>query len=494
MLHLSWTSFSSVPSPSSPLCLPHQRAALLRFKNSISLDYFCGDNYYAAYPKTETWNKSIDCCSWEGVKCDEMTGHVIGINLSRSCLVGSLFASANNSLFLLHNLQWLDLSYNFLYDSPLDNSSSSLFQLRNFRRLDLSYNYLDGAILPEFFSQLVSLTHLDLSYNGFSDTFSKLTFGALGFEMLARNLNRLRNLVLDSVDMSDVALTSFLNLSSSLQRLSLRECQLHGEFPTQLFQFSNLKSIGLGGNENLTGYLPQTNWSSGLELLDLSRCGFRGSIPPSFGNLSQLVSIDLSRNLLRGQIPDVFGNLTKLTSFTCSSCNLSGPMVQIQMPSSIQYVDLSCNDFHGPLPGSMFDLVNLTELRLSSNNLSGVIESVMLSKLAGLELLDLSNNSLLSLSTSDNEVNYSFSQLRAVYFSSCNVSQFPNYFRTSKLEVLDLSNNMISGGISKWEAERKELRISRPPFQLASRANSVNLLESSNSKSTVLHEVHNFRQ
>ncbi|XP_017980086.1 PREDICTED: uncharacterized protein LOC108662864 isoform X2 [Theobroma cacao] len=33
------------------------------------------------------------------------------------------------------------------------------------------------------------------------------------------------------INMSDVALPSFLNLTSSLERLSLRDCQLHGEFP-----------------------------------------------------------------------------------------------------------------------------------------------------------------------------------------------------------------------------------------------------------------------
>ncbi|KAG8485005.1 hypothetical protein CXB51_021639 [Gossypium anomalum] len=325
--------------------------------------------------------------------------------------------------------------------------------------------------------------------------------------------------------MSDVALTSFLNLSSSLEHLSLSGCKLHGEFPTQVFQLPNLKVLDLSVNENLTGYLPNTNWSSGLELLDLSNCSFRGSIPASFGNLTQIISIDLSGNSLEGQIPDVFGNLRKLTSMSFSACNLSGPLPitifnltkitcldlshnylegpfpnhvselqfleglwlrdnsisggvpswlfalsslleldlsynklvgpidRIQKLSSIQIVDLSYNNIGGSIPYSIFDLVNLTSLDLSSNNLSGVIKSDMLSKLTSLEVLDVSNNSLLSLSTSGNDVNYSFPQLRTVNFSGCSVRQFPNFFRTSNLERLDLSNNRISGGISKWEAE-----------------------------------------
>ncbi|KAE8660304.1 Detected protein of unknown function [Hibiscus syriacus] len=228
--------------------------------------------------------------------------------------------------------------------------------------------------------------------------------------------------------MSGVALSSFLNLSSLLQRLSVEERLLHGEFPIEIFRLLNVKRIGLGGNDALRGYLPKINWSSGLEWLDLCRCGFRGSILASFGNLTQLISLDLSKNELRGRIPDVFQNLSKLTSLRLFSCNLSGPV-----------------------PESIFGMVRLMELLLSSNNLSGIIRSGKLSKLSSLEVIDLSHNSLLSLSTSGNDANHFFPRLQAVLFSSCSVRQFPNFFR--KLEYLDLSNNMISGGISKWEAQ-----------------------------------------
>ncbi|KAG8484964.1 hypothetical protein CXB51_021496 [Gossypium anomalum] len=499
LLQLSWSLSSSVP-PSSHLCLPHQRDALLHFKTTISVD--CG--FVDPSPKIdiESWNKSIDCCSWKGVKCDHVTGHVINIDLSHSCVVGSLFA--NNSLFQLQNLQWLDLSANDLVGSLLENTSS-LFHFHRLKRLNLANNNFDGDISTELLS--------------------RLRFDGQGFDMLARNLTKLRNLVLEFVDLSDVALTSFLNLSSSLEHLNLSWCQLHGEFPTQVFQLPNLKILDLRGNENLRGYLPNTNWSSGLELLNLSNCGFRGSIPSSFGNLTQIISIDLYGNLLGGQIPDVFGNLRKLTSLRFSSCSLSGPLPitifnltkitlldlsnnhlegplpnqvtelqfleelelydnfisggvpswlftlpsllqldlsynklvgpidRIQKPSSIQEVDMSYNNISGSIPYSIFDLGNLTLLDLSSNNLSGVIKSDMLSNLTTLEVLDVSSNSLLSLSTSGNDVNYSFPRLTTVNFSGCSVRQFPNFFQTSKLQHLYLSNNMISGGISKREAE-----------------------------------------
>ncbi|KAF4349998.1 hypothetical protein F8388_017576 [Cannabis sativa] len=43
---------------------------------------------------------------WDGVDCDDLTGHVIGLNLERSCLYGSVHS--NNTLF--HLLSGLELS------------------------------------------------------------------------------------------------------------------------------------------------------------------------------------------------------------------------------------------------------------------------------------------------------------------------------------------------------------------------------------------------
>ncbi|KAK8635462.1 hypothetical protein V6N13_004199 [Hibiscus sabdariffa] len=229
-----------------------------------------------------------------------------------------------------------------------------------------------SGLIPNQISQLSSLVSLDLSFVGFSN----LRFDAQGFEMLAGNLTKLRNLVLDYVDMSDVAVTSFLSFTSSLQHLSLPNCQLHGEFPTQLFQLPNLKHIDLSGNGNLTGYLPNTNWSGALEVLDLSGCGFRGSIPSSFGDLTQIISIDLSGNWLQGQIPDVFGNLNTLTSLRFSSCNLSGQIpITLFNLTELTLLDFSHNHLEGSLPTWLFtSLSSLLDLDLSYNKPYGPID------------------------------------------------------------------------------------------------------------------------
>ncbi|XP_040942247.1 receptor-like protein 9DC1 [Gossypium hirsutum] len=91
---LSLSSSSLNPTPSG---LAEDTSALLQFKNTMSIDDSAIFSY--CYPKTNSWNESTNCCSWEGVICDKATGQVISLDLSCSKLVGSL--SPNTTLFRL---------------------------------------------------------------------------------------------------------------------------------------------------------------------------------------------------------------------------------------------------------------------------------------------------------------------------------------------------------------------------------------------------------
>ncbi|XP_052886911.1 receptor-like protein 6 isoform X1 [Gossypium arboreum] len=511
----SFLSLSSSSLNPTPLCLPEDTSALLQFNNTLFIDESAHD--LCAYPKTKSWNESTNCCTWEGVTCNKVTGQVISLDLSCSMLTGSL--------------------------SP----NTSLFRLQGLKRLDLSFNNFSGSI-PSGFSQLVSLTYLNFSGCSFSGSvpldislLSKLIsldlstydlkFDRQSFDMLTRNFSKLENLVLDRVNMSDVVPTSFMNLPSSLKQLGIKFCNLKGKFPTEIFQFRFLEYVDLSLN-SLTGYLPSSNWSSHLKYIDLNDNQFRGSIPASIGNLTKITFLDLSNNEFQGQLPSALFSLKQLTDLVlsnnslegllpthvrgfqdlkvlCLSNNLltgaipswpftlpsleeldlsgnslSGPINQIQKPKSVQKVDLGYNEIHGEIPSSFFDLVNLTELDLSSNNFNGVINSVMFSKLENLLTLDLSSNSfsgvikldvlsklkrLMKLNLSNNTLlswstgsgsNTTFQELDTLYFSSCNVRQFPNFLRSAKkLSLLDLSNNSIQGSIFKWESEGWEQLI-----------------------------------
>ena len=62
--------------------------------------------------QVSSWNsrKTDDWCSWDGVLCDRVTGHVIGLDLSSSHLYGSI--NSSSSLFNLVHLQMLNLADN----------------------------------------------------------------------------------------------------------------------------------------------------------------------------------------------------------------------------------------------------------------------------------------------------------------------------------------------------------------------------------------------
>ena len=78
-------------SNSTKICPHGQSLTLLQLKKSFSFKNSYSDYFelfqLPSYPKTDYWNEGSDCCSWEWVSCDLVTGHVIELDL---VAVGSL--------------------------------------------------------------------------------------------------------------------------------------------------------------------------------------------------------------------------------------------------------------------------------------------------------------------------------------------------------------------------------------------------------------------
>ncbi|GKV38479.1 hypothetical protein SLEP1_g46390 [Rubroshorea leprosula] len=458
------TAFSSSIHASSfsttHLCSHEEALALLQFKTSFSIDYtvsdpnYCGDHFYS---KIESWKEGIDCCSWDGVSCDNVIGHVIALNLSCSFLYGTF--PSNNTLFFLRNLQSLNLALN---DFRLSKIPSEISQFTRLKHLDVSSSGFSGQV-PREIAHLPMLVSLNLSN-------SDLILEATTFKNLVHNLSEVRELELGGVDMTSVNPRFFMNLSSSLTTLDLWESCLGGNFPNSIFHFPNLKNFYLSGMQNLTIDLPSSNWSSplqqlylddmdcgrrlpesvgdlkSLQSLSLFYCNLEGSIPTSIGNLSELASLDLSSNQFSGPIPASIGNLRQLTSLILYSNNLSG-----QIPSSLANLtqlpslDLSNHQFSGPIPASIGNLRQLTSLDLSSNNLSRQIPS-SLANLTQLTYLSLSYNQFSSpIPVSIGNLR----QLTGLYLYSNNLSgQIPSSLANlTQLTYLSLSYNQFSGPI-----------------------------------------------
>ncbi|KAG4964572.1 hypothetical protein GLYMA_14G044400v4 [Glycine max] len=465
--------FILASSSSSSFCNHHDTSALLLFKNSFalntSLQYYYG--LASCSSKTESWKNGTDCCEWDGVTCDTISGHVIGLDLSCSNLQGQLHP--NSTIFSLRHLQQLDLSYNDFSGSSL---YSAIGDLVNLMHLNLSHTLLSGDI-PSTISHLSKLRSLHLG----GDYQSMMRVDPYTWNKLIQNATNLRELSLDFVDMSYIresSLSLLTNLSSSLISLSLSFTELQGNLSSDILSLPNLQQLDLSFNKDLGGELPKSNWSTPLSYLDLSKtafsgnisdsiahleslneiylgsCNFDGLIPSSLFNLTQFSFIDLSFNKLVGPIPYWCYSLPSLLWLDLNNNHLTGSIGEFSS-YSLEFLSLSNNKLQGNFPNSIFELQNLTYLSLSSTDLSGHLDFHQFSKFKNLFYLELSHNSLLSINF-DSIADYFLSpNLKYLNLSSCNINSFPKFIAPLEdLVALDLSHNSIRGSIPQWFHEK----------------------------------------
>ncbi|KAF8027803.1 hypothetical protein BT93_E0662 [Corymbia citriodora subsp. variegata] len=466
-------------SLAKPLCHPNESSALMEFKRNFhttTVEFRC------VYSKVESWslNGHGDCCSWDGIECDEASGHVTSLDLSNGCLFGTI--PANTSLFRLLHLESLNLAWNDFNSSSIPYGFSNLSRLQY---LNLSNSYFSGKV-PLDIPRLSRLISLDLS--------SSWSLEVPNIDNFLHNLTMLRELDLSFIRIPSPFPHVLANFSS-LKSLKLQVCGLHGEFPVSIFQLPNLEILDISCNDELSGFIPEQQWGNPLKSLflwgtnfsgeipvsignlvflnelSIRECNFSGSLPTSLGNLSQLTYLDISQNKFHGQIPASFANLTQLTSLYLSSNNFSGDIWNwLVNLAKITLLDLSDLQLTGPIPSSLGNLTQLVELELSFNNLQGEIPNslwklkdllflglrgnnlsgtVDLHKLKNLEMLLLDFNNISFVSKT--EINATPPRLSTLSLDACNLHEFPKFLGyLTGLDWVSLSHNKIRGNIPMW--------------------------------------------
>ena len=126
------------------LCFEKERVALLNVKKSLNDTSGCLSSWVGE-----------DCCKWNGVRCNNQTGHVVKLHLNRLN-------------FIYNNGSIMTCSW-----SPLRGElNPSLVDLKYLNYLDLSSNDLQGIPSPNFLGSLSMLHYLDLSSARFSEMIS----------------------------------------------------------------------------------------------------------------------------------------------------------------------------------------------------------------------------------------------------------------------------------------------------------------------------------
>ncbi|XP_058782342.1 receptor-like protein EIX2 [Vicia villosa] len=414
-----------------------------------------------------TWTTENNCCAWEGILCDNITGRVTRVELSPSyveeeqskylkelqlqhCNLSSLMLNPTIEYLNLSSLITLDLSYNNI-TSHLPNSffnltkditylelsynhiqgemPSSLLNLRNLRHLSLAYNQLRGSISDEI-GQLAHIQALDLSMNMLSG-FIPPTLG---------NLSSLCYLDLSSNNFSgEISKTTFSKLNN-LHSLDLSGSNVVFQFASDWVSTFQLRVLNLSHSNQGPKFPSWIYTQKSLEILDLSSSGVSIVDRSKFSSIIQGISyLTLSNNLISIDI----SNLTlKAVQLKLDRNNFTGELPNISPMSEL--IDLSCNSFSGPIPHTWNSLKKLGFINLWSNRLSGEV-SIDLSS-PSLKYIILGKNEFFGIIPVILAQNLQVVILRANKFEGNIPSQL---FNLSYLYHLDLAHNKLSGSMPK---------------------------------------------
>ncbi|XP_031112249.1 receptor-like protein EIX2 [Ipomoea triloba] len=412
-------------SNTTGICKEEEKQALLCFKEESK---FPGN-----------WVDRADCCTeWEGVVCDNVTGHVIELHLStyEDNLQRGKFSSC---LLELKQLRYLDFSRLNFSKSHIPNFIGSFV---NLQYIDLSYTRFEG-IIPH---QLGNLSHLHTLCLG--DNHLK----ADSLDWLS-SLSNLKVLDLSFANLSMVHnLAEVINMLPSLRELYLTDCHISKSSHPLGHNKSSLQVLDLRSNEFNTVIFRWIFNLDSLISLQLSGCGFQSPFPDDSWNLTCLSILDISGNKFGGHLPNSLWNLTSLSYLDLSENMFTGEIPKpIGKLNKLQTLRLFSNKLYGPLPENLgYSFPMLETLHIGDNMLEGIVTENHFVNLTMLGYLQASGGNRLTLNVSLNWIPPF--QLLVLHLSGWKLGpQFPTWLRYQhSIGELDISNAGMQSEVPSW--------------------------------------------
>ncbi|KAK7393253.1 hypothetical protein VNO78_21803 [Psophocarpus tetragonolobus] len=470
------TTYAVLPScgNSSLGCNEEERQALLSIKGSFKDPSL----------RLASWEGS-DCCKWKGVGCNNVTGHVVKLDLRNPCYL------QRDQGYFLQNCNF------YKYVLEAQHIHPSMLQLKYLTYLDLSGNRFHNSTIPMFIQFLEYLQVLSLSDSHFSGripphlgNLTKLTFLDLSFNSLLyadddshwiSQLSSLQYLYMSDVNLGKAQnFLQSLNMLPSLVDIQFMNCGLNNLHTHQLVRATNLSRVevfNLAENGLQSPFLDAFQNMSSIRKIDIS-FNHLNSTPFWLGACINLVNLYGNNNAFYGSFAFALQSLTSLISLNLSEnhfdivpswLGLLKKTIFKEMRLEVIYnldawydlmqLDLSNNEFNATLRAWLGKLESLKYFFVYNSNLVGTLPCDTITELINLE----SFGQLLNLKNIDFSANHLEGVVSNIdwpkqlaYLNLTNnhiIESLPQDI--GKLTHLLLVNNLISGPVpnSLWKID-----------------------------------------
>ena len=168
--------------------------------------------------------------------------------------------------------------------------------------------------------------------------------------------------------------------NEAITGLNLNGFGLNGQLPSEIGDFTSLRTLDLGNNPDLTGSLPTSLGSLGeLRRFLATETDLTGSLPGTMGNLAKLTELRLAGNRISGTVPETWSGMSALVIFEVSGTGIQSPLPDDLFSQWTNITDLLLFDnpgLTGVLPddlGSMTTTGDHLNIHLYNGNFEGGI-------------------------------------------------------------------------------------------------------------------------